>query len=453
MNLKLRFSLLFTLLVACLLVAFAAAVYGIVHARRHTVFMEQVGAWLPAYDKAVTATKHGDSTVLGFTAAGRIVDFRATVIDAEGNILASYPAQPKYVPDAVTMGHIREKKTYEWDTEDGNEYTGLLIPGTGHVVLAGGYDEPGFERLSDLKPALIVMVITGVLLAALLSLFFSQMIFAPFRKLAKQMQATFLKHATEKLPVSSREDVINDMTRNFNGMLDRINQLTEFRKSFVFHASHEFRTPLATMLSETEAALASNLTAEGYREVLLSLKEEQQDLIELTSSLLLLSLSDTGEFTKGWALIRIDEVLYDTISRAGKFFPSLEVDMNFASIPDNPDDFLVRGEESLLRSAFLNILKNGHMYSVDQKVNVLIEFVGDTILVHFDNRGMQLHAEEKTNIMEPFFRGSNALKTKGYGLGLSVVNRIVLLMKGRLQYTPVANDINRFTITLRKAQN
>jgi signal transduction histidine kinase len=219
----------------------------------------------------------------------------------------------------------------------------------------------------------------------------------------------------------------------------------------VFHASHEFRTPLATMLSETESALASNLTAEGYREVLLSLKEEQQDLIELTSSLLLLSLSDAGEFTKGWALIRIDEVLYDTISRAGKFFPSLEVDMNFASIPDNPDDFLVKGEESLLRSAFLNILKNGYMYSVDQKVNVLIEFVGDTILVHFDNRGMQLHAEEKMNIMEPFFRGSNALKTKGYGLGLSVVNRIVLLMKGRLQYTPVANDINRFTITLRKA--
>jgi signal transduction histidine kinase len=125
--------------------------------------------------------------------------------------------------------------------------------------------------------------------------------------------------------------------------------------------------------------------------------------------------------------------------------------MNFASIPDNPDDFLVKGEESLLRSAFLNILKNGYMYSVDQKVNVLIEFVGDTILVHFDNRGMQLHAEEKMNIMEPFFRGSNALKTKGYGLGLSVVNRIVLLMKGRLQYTPVANDINRFTITLRKA--
>ena len=53
--------------------------------------------------------------------------------------------------------------------------------------------------------------------------------------------------------------------------------------------------------------------------------------------------------------------------------------------------------------------------------------------------------------MTPFFRGGNAAKTKGYGLGLAIVQRFISIHKGTVTYTPIANDVNRFTITLNKA--
>ncbi|NCI48125.1 HAMP domain-containing sensor histidine kinase [Sediminibacterium soli] len=449
MNLKLRFTVWFSLFIAAILIAFSIAIYGIANARRRIDFSDQLRAHLPVYEKA-GAARFGDSAVTP-AITGPVVNPKATIIDQKGMVLYAYPAGERYIPGPAILEKIRSAKEYIWEADDGNEYLGLVNNATQHVLISGGYDDAGLGRQSDLIPALVVLVTVGILFAALCSFFFSQTFFAPFRRLAKSMQGIYLRHHSEKLPVSTQQDIANDMARSVNGMLDRINQLSEFQKTFVFHASHEFRTPLATMLSETESALSKDLSEAEYKQVLLSLKEEQQNLIELTSSLLLLSLSDDNAFTKGWSLLRIDEVLYDTISRAGKFFPRLEVNMNFASVPDNPDDFLVKAEESLLRSAFLNILKNGSMYSIDNKVDVLIEFVGNTILVHFDNRGTQLPADEKPHITEPFFRGSNALKTKGYGLGLSVVNRIVLLMKGRLQYTAVGNDVNRFSITLSKA--
>jgi signal transduction histidine kinase len=54
--------------------------------------------------------------------------------------------------------------------------------------------------------------------------------------------------------------------------------------------------------------------------------------------------------------------------------------------------------------------------------------------------------------MIPFFRGENAANKKGFGLGLSIVDRIVSLHKGRVTYQPLGDDRNVFSITLRNFQ-
>jgi signal transduction histidine kinase len=132
-------------------------------------------------------------------------------------------------------------------------------------------------------------------------------------------------------------------------------------------------------------------------------------------------------------------------------FPDLVVNIHFASVPEKDDDYIVRGNETLLKSSFSNLIKNAYTYSVDQKVNITLDSDGKTIFIHVDNVGTQLPADEKESIMVPFFRGGNALTTKGYGLGLSIVYRFISIHKGTVGYTPISNDINRFTVTLVKA--
>ena len=120
-------------------------------------------------------------------------------------------------------------------------------------------------------------------------------------------------------------------------------------------------------------------------------------------------------------------------------------------MPENDADFIILGNETLLKSAFFNLIKNAFLYSVDHVVLITVESQGNSVLVHFDNKGMQLPADEKENIMQPFFRGSNALRTKGYGLGLSIVHRFITIHNGSVIYTPISNDINRFTVAFENA--
>ncbi|MCW3086788.1 MAG: two-component sensor histidine kinase, partial [Sediminibacterium sp.] len=211
----------------------------------------------------------------------------------------------------------------------------------------------------------------------------------------------------------------------------------------------ELRTPLATMLSQTESALSREMTIDAYQKLLLSLKDDQQELIELTNSLLLISQYDESAYKENWPRLRIDEILYETVSYCKRMFPGLVAAIRFNTIPDNDDDFTIRGNESLLKSAFTNLVKNAYMYSVDKKANITLESDGDTIRVHVDSTGTQLPADEKDRIMVPFFRGDNALTTKGYGLGLAIVSRFVQLHKGTVTYTPISNDVNRFTVALK----
>ncbi len=79
----------------------------------------------------------------------------------------------------------------------------------------------------------------------------------------------------------------------------------EIQRSFVHHASHELRTPLATMLAQTELALRKNLTVEEARKMLESLKEDQQEMVELTNSLLLLSQYEKTNTSPEWPVITV----------------------------------------------------------------------------------------------------------------------------------------------------
>lgn len=455
MNLKLRFALLLTLFVALILAVSSFTIYILNYNLREVDFYRRVktealqfhnlsllnkGASGPSFDQYSNLLRK--STVY---------DERVVIMDTCGRVSQKMPDTLHFTLSPKILNSIRTQKEYNWYSDDGYQNVGLLIEDTPQILVSSGYDKSGYNKLAKLKMILIIVFIGGVLITAFLAFFFVQQAFKPLTKLSMQMNMTNSQNLAQRIPVSDTRDEINDIARNFNGMLERLGRAFEFQKSFVYHASHELRTPLATMLSQTELALQKTPSEEGYKSILLSLQEDQQGLIELTNSLLAISQADQIEQQQNWPLLRIDEVLYESISSCKRMLPQVTINMSFGSIPETDDDFMIRGNDSLLKSVFSNLIKNANNYSIDHKVDITLESDGDTIFIHFDNTGTQLPADEKENIMIPFFRGGNAMKTKGYGLGLSIVYRFITIHKGTITYTPIANDVNRFTITLYKA--
>ena len=286
----------------------------------------------------------------------------------------------------------------------------------------------------------------SLLLTAVISFLFVKQAIKPIVELSNQMQRTNVFNLSERITVKPARDEINAIAKNFNAMLERIRTGFEYRKSFVQQSSHELRTPLAVMLSQTEAALNNVNDVEGFRKVLLSLKEDQQHLIELTNALLQISQNEQLEFVDNWPSLRVDELLYDTVAYFNKSFPDGKIDISYNHLPDDDRELMVKGNESLLRSAFINLIKNAYLYSIDKTVQIIIYTGNQQLSIVFQNKGKQIKSDEVAKIFLPFFRGANAESKKGFGLGLGIIERIIQIHKGKLSYRAEGENLNQFSI-------
>jgi len=391
MNLKLRFALLFTFFVAVILFVSSVTIYFLFYNYRESDFYERVkNEGLQFYNTTSSISNPNDIASKMFITVlhnSTVYDERVVILDLKGAVINKIPDTLHFTINKELLAKIKMEKEYRWHPDNNYQYVGLAPTNSEQIIIAAGFDKPGFQKLSDLKLILVAVFGGGLIVTAFISFFFVKQVFMPLTRLSAQMKKTTFHNLTQRIEVTETKGEINDIARNFNGMLERLHGAFDFQRSFVYHASHELRTPLATMLSQTESALGKKMTEEDYEKLLISLKEEQQELIELTNSLLVISQYDNMGYIQEWPRLRIDEIVYDTVSHAKRMLPNLIVNIMFSSIPENDDDFIIRGNETLLKSAFTNLIKNAYLYSIDQKVNITIESDGRAIFVHVDNTG------------------------------------------------------------------
>jgi signal transduction histidine kinase len=382
---------------------------------------------------------------------GTIEDLTVMIYDFKRRLVYKSDSTIHFKPSASLF-----EKAVQFDSAffSQKHKTGIIfymrrVARTGYVVVAG-YDKFGYMRLEKLRWTLILVSIGGVIIITILSFILVRQATRPITELSMQMQKISennlqrLKVKTGRVNYEQRQ-----VAMQFNAMLERLERAFQLQRSFVHHASHELRTPLATMLAQTEQALRKDLTVEEARKVLASLKDDQHEMVELTNSLLLLSQYERTTLSPEWPVVRVDEVLYDTMALVKRMLADVNVSIEFASIPDDDLFLSIRGNDSLLRSAFRNLIKNAWLYSDNKSVAVTIDATNTEVHLYFDNTGKLLDDAEHERLFIPFFRASNSVQKKGFGLGLNIIQRIVALHNGSITYS-IYSGLNRFTLTFPK---
>lgn len=316
-----------------------------------------------------------------------------------------------------------------------------------HFIVVSAIDFFGRRKSDNLKLLLIASVLGGLMLSAMLVFVYVSQALKPLNDLKKQIENINENNLKQRLSIKGNNEVAK-IGKQFNAMLYRIEQAFEQRKSFVQHASHELRTPLANMLAQTEAAIEKTLSPADYNKVLLSLKEDQQNLIDLINSLLALSQYQKMPSLDELPSIRLDELLFQTTDFINQEYPHAIITVDFETVPENEDMLLIKGNEILIKSALQNLIKNAIHYSYNQKVKISISIHETFTQLVFENIGKQINELEHSKLFIPFFRGENSIYKKGYGLGLSIVHRIIVLHKGTISYKANGNEVNSFTVTL-----
>lgn len=454
MNLKFKFALLFSLLVLIILIASVSLIYLLVADNRHSDFSKRLWAKDMQQYQAFFHTNSFDSALLPDTDNNGPRIFRelqTTIYDTSFHQVFTTPDSLHPNTDTELLRQIRLHRVYHFKQGE-REGVGVYVNEASHpaYVVSSAFDKFGLLRLARLRVYMGIVVLGSILFTAIFSSLFVRQLTRPLTKLGEQMQRVTESNLRERVDVKNDYSELAGIASNFNDMLDRLQKGFEFQKSFVHHASHELRTPLASMLSQTEAALRRDLTADEAKAVLQSLKEDQQELIELTNSLLLLSQYEQVSYSLDWPKVRLDEILYDTIEMVKRMFQGINISLEFTHVPENEMYLSIRGNDALLRSAFRNLIRNAYQYSDDRNVQLVIEADHDVIMLHFLNKGKILARAEHERLFIPFFRGENAMHKRGFGLGLSIVRRIIFLHKGEVEYSNDGVAENRFTVSFHK---
>lgn len=450
MNLKLRFALLFTSFVAGILLIACTSIYFLYASYREEDYYNRVeleGEDLykiyQSLSKKNAKVEQGDVLEVHRIA---LINEHLFVLDSNQSLIFSLGTNTAIDIPKINFEKLREKRKLQITDSIQNQIVAVYKPEQKIYLITEAYDRVGLKKVYTMSIILSGVFAGSLLLTAIISFLFVRQAIKPIVELSDQMQRTNVFNLSERITVKPAKDEINAIAKNFNAMLERIRTGFEYRKSFVQQSSHELRTPLAVMLSQTEAALNNVNDVEGFRKVLLSLKEDQQHLIELTNALLQISQNEQLEFIDSWPTLRVDELLYDTVAYFNKSFPDGKIDISYDNLPNDDVELMVKGNESLIRAAFVNLIKNAYLYSDDKAVQIIIHTGNQQLSIIFQNKGKQLMPEEIAKMFLPFFRGSNAQSKKGFGLGLAIIERIIQIHKGKLSYTAKGDMLNQFKV-------
>jgi two-component system, OmpR family, sensor histidine kinase ArlS len=322
-----------------------------------------------------------------------------------------------------------------------------VTPRRNFIVVVAGRDDDGLERLETLRRILLIGLVISIVLTAFISFLFARQLLRPIALIIREVNEISSFDLSHRIRAGTGQDEMSQLANTFNELLARLQESFAIQRRFISNASHELSTPLTSVSSQVEVILQKERSAEEYKQVLFSVREDVQQMRQLTKSLL--EIAKTGS-QGGIELneIRIDEVLLKIVGDVKKLSASYDVELEFGEFPEDEKDFVVFGNFDLLYIALKNIVENGCKYSADATSVVDLNFEYHKIFIRVTSRGNVIPEAELPQIFQPFYRGSGTGSSRGFGLGLSLAERIISLHKGTIivQSDPAIGT--RFTIEL-----
>ncbi|OXE99108.1 signal transduction histidine kinase [Flavobacterium araucananum] len=321
-----------------------------------------------------------------------------------------------------------------------------------YIVIVGARDRRGKTTAIFIAKILVFGGFGFILLAFFLGRFLAKRVINPVARITKEVNRISASNLHNRLPAVKNSDEISDLTETFNDMLDRLETSFEIQANFINNASHELKTPITTIIAESEIMLLKERDVSEYIQSLENIYSQASKLGNLTESLL--KLTQTGYDGKKQVLdiARIDELLMDVKSDLDKIYPDNRVSMKFNFAPKDSNLLLIPCNKPLLELAINNIVTNGVKYSDNNEVFVTLSANQEMIKIAINDIGIGIPPEDIPHLYEPFFRGKIATKYIGYGLGLPLASKIIRMHDGEIQVQSEQNKGTIVTIVFKKSK-
>ncbi|WAC12302.1 sensor histidine kinase [Dyadobacter pollutisoli] len=452
MKIKDRIALQFTLLVAAILLLFSIAIYSVSEHYRQEEFYDRLKSRARTTCRLLVKVKGIDKDLLKTidqNTLSEMLDEKVLIFDKNNELIYSSVDDKLLTYHPSLLNDVREKEYMEFHQGE-NEVIGLLYTEGDEplAVLASAYDTFGHSKLNNLRSTLGWGLLAGIAVTVGLGVYFASNALRPISRINEQVSLITAQNLSQKLDEGNRKDEIAQLAINFNTVLYRLNKAFEQQKSFVSHASHELRTPLAALKSEIQLGQRFNKNNPEIEEVFTNLFSDTERLISITNNLLFLARSYENIGTMKMSPIHIEDLAFLAKEELLSSHPDYNVVIDYEMIPENENQTVIQGNEELLKRVFSNLLDNACKYSHNHHAQILISSDDKSCTVKVRDQGIGISEEDLPHIFNPFFRSSNASELPGFGIGLSICQRIVELHHGTISVISEPGSGSEFKVQL-----
>ncbi len=297
-----------------------------------------------------------------------------------------------------------------------------------------------FQPPAFFTPRLLLQILTVVLMGGLVCYGLAKYLTSPITKLRNATQAladgNFETRVSDK--IGKRRDELSKLANDFDEMARRIESLISSEKRLTQDISHELRSPLARMNVALELARSKANT--DTLPLLERLEKESQRLNDLIGQLLTLSKLETGSDTFQKTEIDLGKLVDGLVSDADFEAAAIERGVTLKETTD----VMVLGNETLLRSAIENVLRNASRYTPKgTKVEVALHLEQQSAVLTIRDFGEGVPDEELEKLFRPFYRisASRDRKSGGIGLGLAIAESAVSNHGGTIRAANTGNGL------------
>ncbi len=389
------------------------------------------------------------------TQMGSLKVTRMIVTDQSGMII--YDTQPDRIgtyglfPEIVVAMRDRGNDVFSWwyHYRDGAMQSHAATPLLSYGNLIGcvyimEHDTTQGAMIESLQRTVLQVTLILELAVILFSFTFSKTFSRRLQQIMTSMRIIRDGDYTHKVNMGGHDE-LTFLGDEFNDLTERLNTSEQKRQRFISDASHELKTPLASIKLLTDSILQNDMDLVTIREFVGDIGDEAERLNRITSKMLSLTKADID-------IAADSEIIYmgPTLERVARMVSSLaqqsNIDIALNLEQDSPVLIL---EDDLYQIAF-NLAENGIKYNVPNgKLSISLRRTDDNAILQITDTGVGIPEDAIGHIFERFFRVDKARSraSGGSGLGLAIVRAIVLRNRGDISVESVVGQGTTFTVS------
>jgi signal transduction histidine kinase len=254
------------------------------------------------------------------------------------------------------------------------------------------------------------------------------------------LDITERKNYTQQL-----ENKVEERTLQLQSALQAEKKLNELKTKFLSLVSHEFKTPLASILTST--SLLSKYTEthqqENRNKHIVTIKSKVKHLDNILSDFLSIEHLDTGKVNYNITLFPLSKVVNEVLYDANMLLKEGQ----HIKYPQNIDSYMVEFDEKIMALSLSNLIHNAIKYSPEGgEIALQVNQVEGYLKIDITDKGLGIPPEDQPFIFDRYFRASNVLTVQGTGIGLNIVRQHMHNLDGNVTFKSEFGKGSTFTL-------